>query len=479
MTSKTENKTAQPPTDRRAFLKNSASAIAIAGAASEFTLFSPPIARAALKPEKENLKLGFIKLTDMAPIAIAKELNFFEDEGLNVAAEPQANWKVLLDRVITGELDGAHMLAGQPLGATIGVGTKAHVITPFSMDLNGNGITVAKSVWEEMKQYIPKGPDGKPVHPIKAEALKKVVDKYKADGKPFNMGMVFPLSTHNYELRYWLASGGIHPGFYSPTDISGQIMADVLLSVTPPPQMPATLEAGTILGYCVGEPWNQQAVFKGIGVPVITDYEIWKNNPEKVFGFTADFAQKNPNTVLAVTKALIRAGMWLDAPDNANRQQAVKILSKPEYVGADAAVIANSMTGTFEYEKGDKRPVPDFNVFFRYFATYPYYSDAVWYLTQMRRWGQIPEAKPDSWYAQTAKDVYRPDIYLAAAKLLVADGKAKKEDFPWDSDGYRPPVSEFIDKVTYDGRKPNEYVDKLTIGLKGSQRVSGTSVVSN
>ena len=136
------------------------------------------------------------------------------------------------------------------------------------------------------------GADGKPVHPIKADALKPVVDKFKADGKPFNMGMVFPVSTHNYELRYWLASGGINPGFYSPTDISGQIKADALLSVTPPPQMPATLEAGTIDGYCVGEPWNQAAVFKGIGVPVITDYEIWKNNPEKVFGMTAEFVEK-------------------------------------------------------------------------------------------------------------------------------------------------------------------------------------------
>jgi nitrate/nitrite transport system substrate-binding protein len=479
MTRKSGHPRASKAIGRRAFLKAGASAAAIAGAVPGLGVFAPRIARAALVPEKDALRFGFIKLTDMAPIAIAKELGYFEEEGLYVAVEPQANWKVLLDRVITGELDGAHMLAGQPLGATIGFGTKAHVITPFSMDLNGNGITVAKTVWEEMKQHIPKDADGKPVHPIKADALKKVVDKYKAEGKPFNMGMVFPLSTHNYELRYWLASGGLHPGFYSPTDISGQIMADVLLSVTPPPQMPATLEAGTILGYCVGEPWNQQAVFKGIGVPVITDYEIWKNNPEKVFGFTAEFQKKHPNTVLAATKALIRAGMWLDADGNANRPKAVQILAKAEYVGADANVIANSMTGTFEYEKGDKRAVPDFNVFFRYFATYPYFSDAVWYLTQMRRWGQIPQAKPDGWYAQVAKDVYRPDLYLQAAKLLVADGKAKKEDFPWHSDGYRAPTAEFIDRVEYDGRKPNEYLTKLAIGLKGDQRVSGSKVVAN
>lgn len=433
---------------------------------------------ASLAVEKDELKLGFIKLTDMAPLAIARELGFFEQEGLFVTLEPQANWKVLLDRVITGELDGAHMLAGQPLAATIGYGTKAHIVTPFSMDLNGNGITVSNQVWKMMRPHIPSQPDGLAVHPIQASALKPVVEAFRAEGKAFKMGMVFPVSTHNYELRYWLASGGIHPGFYAPGDISGQVRAEALLSVTPPPQMPSTMEAGTINGYCVGEPWNQQAVFKGIGVPVITDYEIWKNNPEKVFGITAAFAEKYPNTVLALTKALIRAAMWLDENKDANRRQAVQILARPEYVGADAKVIANSMTGTFEYEKGDTRPVPDFNVFFRYFATYPYYSDAVWYLTQMRRWGQIPEGKDDAWFAGIAASVYRPDVYLQAAKLVVADGKAKEAMFPFGSDGYRAPSSEFIDGIEYDGRTPNAYLEKLRIGLKKSEKIVSGEVVS-
>jgi nitrate/nitrite transport system substrate-binding protein len=417
-----------------------------------------------LDVEKDELTFGFIKLTDMAPLAIAYELGYFEDEGLFVTLEPQANWKVLLDRVITGELDGAHMLAGQPLAATIGFGTKAHIVTPFSMDLNGNGITVSNEIWEMMKPHLEMQDDGKPVHPVKASALKPVVDAFKSEGKSFKMGMVFPVSTHNYELRYWLASGDIHPGFYSGTDISGQIQADALLSVTPPPQMPSTLEAGTIHGYCVGEPWNQQAVFKGIGVPVITDYEIWKNNP---------------NTTLAVTKALIRAAKWLDENDNANRMEAVEILSRSEYVGADAEVIANSMTGTFEYEKGDTRDVPDFNVFYRYFATYPYYSDAVWYLTQMRRWGQIGDYKPDSWYDEVAKSVYRPDIYLKAAEMLVEEGHVARQDFPWDSDGYRAPTpsGDIIDGIAYDGKLPNAYIDSLPIGLKGKQVVTGNDVV--
>ncbi len=448
--------------------------IAVIGSLFTMSAILPAHAEDIGWPEKEELKFGFIKLTDMAPLAVAYEKGYFEEEGLYVTLEAQANWKVLLDRVIDGQLDGAHMLAGQPLGATIGFGTQAHIITAFSMDLNGNGITVSNEIWEQMKPHVPQK-DGKPVHPISAESLLPVVNDYKAKGKPFKMGMVFPVSTHNYELRYWLAAGGINPGYYAPHkgDTSGQISADALLSVTPPPQMPATMEAGTIYGYCVGEPWNQQAVFKGIGVPVITDFEIWKNNPEKVFGVSKEWADKYPNTHLRVVKAMIRAAMWLDANNNANRPEAVKILAKPQYVGADADVIANSMTGTFEYEKGDKREVPDFNVFFRHNATYPYYSDAIWYLTQMRRWGQISEGKPDNWYIDTAKKVYRPDIYAKAALALIAEGKAKAEDFPdfASETGFKPPQTEFIDNVTYDGTQPNTYLNSFKIGLKGDTQL--------
>ncbi|OGB24993.1 MAG: nitrate ABC transporter substrate-binding protein [Burkholderiales bacterium RIFCSPLOWO2_02_FULL_57_36] len=428
-------------------------------------------ALAAPKVEKPDLKFGFIKLTDMVPLAIAYEKGYFEQEGLYVTLEAQANWKVLLDRVISGELDGAHMLSGQPLGATIGFGTKADVITAFTMDLNGNACTVSNDVWSQMKKNLPmKG--GKPVHPIKADALKPVIKSFRDKGAPFKMGMVFPVSTHNYELRYWLAAGGVHPGYYAPDkgDVTGQINADVLISVTPPPQMPSTLESGTIHGYCVGEPWNQQAVFKGIGVPVVADYDIRNNVSEKVFGVNKAWAEKNPKTHIAVVKALIRAGKWLDADNGGNRMEAVKIISRPNYVGADMAVIANSMTGTFEYEKGDKRPAPDFNVFFRYHATYPYQSDAVWYLTQMRRWGQIPESKPDSWYLDIAKKVYRADIYQQAAKELIAEGKMTAADFPDFSKetGFRPVQhTKFIDGIAFDGKKPNAYVDSFKIGLKG------------
>src|SRR4051812_30793440 len=232
---------------RRDFLAGSAmGTVALAAGA----LFPQSANAATTGIEKDTLKLGLIKLTDMAPLAIAYEKGYFEDEGLYVTLEAQSNWKVLLDRVIGGELDGAHMLAGQPIGATIGIGTKADVITAFSMDLNGNAITVSNDVWSKMKARIPIGPDGRPQHPIKADALKPVVSEFKAQGKQFKMAVVFPVSTHNYELRYWLAAGGLNPGYYSSGDVTGQTGADVLLSVTPPPQMPSTLEAGTINGYC-------------------------------------------------------------------------------------------------------------------------------------------------------------------------------------------------------------------------------------
>jgi nitrate/nitrite transport system substrate-binding protein len=440
------------------------------------SVFMAPIHAKPLKLEKEQIKVGFIKLTDMVPLAIAYEKGYFEDEGLYVTLEPQANWKVVLDRVITGELDASHMLAGQPLGASIGIGTKADIITAFSMDLNGNAVTVSNAVWQQMKPHVPLDAQGKIVRPVKADALKPVIEQFKTAGKPFRMGVVFPVSTHNYELRYWLASGGVHPGFYSPSDVTGQIKADVLISVTPPPQMPATLEAGTINGYCVGEPWNQQAIFKKVGLPVITDYEIWKNNPEKVIGVTKAWADKYPNTHLAMIKALLRAAAWLDA-SAANRKEAAVLISQAQYVGADVRVISNSMTGTFEYVPGEKRSVPDFNVFYRYNATYPFYSDAIWYLTQMRRWGQIADAKPDSWYLETAKKVYRPDIYLKAAQLLLDEGKLKKEDVPWTSDGFKAPNKDFIDGITYDAHKPNAYIDQFSIGLKGGQKVESGNVV--
>lgn len=427
-----------------------------------------------LSLEKTNLKFGFIKLTDCAPIVIAKEKGFFANEGLQVEVIAQPNWKTLLDNVINGNLDGAHMLSGQPIAATIGIGTKAHIITAYTLDLNGNGITVSNEIWEEMQYNDFDLDDPQPKHPISAKALKPIVQKKLDLGQKLQMGMVFPVSTHNYELRYWLAASGIHPGFYSETDTSGITDAQVELSVTPPPMMPTVLEAGTIQGYCVGEPWNQQAVAKGIGVPVTTNYDIWKNNPEKVFGVTKEWADKYPNCHVAVIKALIRAGKWLDETDASgnliNREEASRILSRSDYVGADYEVIKNSMTGYFYFQKSDKRAMPDFNVFFKYYCTYPWYSDGIWFLTQMRRWGQITEPKSTKWYKDTVEKIYRPDIYLIAADFLLQEGHIKKSDIPWDTSGYKAPTSDFIDGKYFDGKDPIGYLNSHEIGIKDPLR---------
>ncbi len=416
--------------------------------------------------EKPNLELGFIKLTDMAPLAIAKEKGFFAEEGLNVTLEPQANWKVLVDGVAAGEIDGAHMLAGQAIASAAGFGSKVPIIAPLSLDLNGNAITVSNDVWSQIQPKLPKDADGKIKQPVSAAALK---------GMDLKWGMVFPVSPHNYELRYWLAAGGINPGYYLPGDVAGTTGAEMQLSVTPPPQMPSTLEAGTIDGYSVGEPWNQAAVKKQIGVPVITDAQIFPENPEKVFGITAEFAEKNPKTVQALLRALIKAQQWLDVDNGKNRAEAVQILSKPNYVGADADVIAASMTGKFTFAPGDTRDAPGFNIFFDRYAGYPFYSDAIWTLTQMRRWGQIPDDKADQWYFDTAKAVYKPELYLAAAKELSDAGIIPADAVP-QTDGFKAPQSGFIDGIVFDGRKPAAYVATFSIGLKSGQTVTAAGV---
>jgi len=425
--------------------------------------------------EKSDLKLGFIKLTDIAPLVVAKEKGFFAEEGLNVTLEPQANWKVLLDGVTSGQLDGAHMLAGQVLASGAGIGAKQKLITPFSLDINGKGVTISNEVYGLIAPSLPKGPDGKVLHPVSAAALKPVVAKFKAAGKPFKMGMVFPVSTHNYVLRYWLAAGGLNPGFYLPGDTAGTTGAEVQLSVTPPPQMPATLEAGTINGYSVGEPWNQAAVAKKIGVPIIVDPDIAGTTGDKVFGLTEAFAKANPKTVQAITRALIRASMWLDAEGGKNRAEAVKLLASSKYVGADEKVLLASMTGKFTFGGGDTRDTPEFNLFFDQQASYPFWSDAIWFLTQMRRWGQIPEAKPDQWYLDVAKSVYRTDIYDAAAASLVSEGKVPADTFP-RTDGFRVYTRKAIDGVPFDAHKPAAYAASFAIGLKDGQKVTPAGV---
>ena len=401
--------------------------------------------------EKTRLTFGIIPLTDCAALVVAAEKGYFKKHGLDVTISKEASWANIRDKVAIGALDGAHMLAGMPIAASLGVGAiPKPTVTAFSMDLNGNGITVSNELYERMMAADPEAMKGSPTS---ARALKKIIDEDKAKGRPpMTFAMVFPVSTHNYEIRYWMGAAGIDPD------------NDVRLIVIPPPQMVANLRARNIVGYCVGEPWNERAVQAGLGRTIITNYEIWNNNPEKVFGVNLEWAEKYPNTHKAVVCALIEAAQWMDKPEN--RMEVVDIISQKSYVNAPPEVVKMSMTGTFQYARDEAaRPLPDFNVFYRYAATFPWCSHAEWFITQMYRWGQIDKAID---IRKAASSVYRPDIYRAAAKEMgVAypsiDYKTEgTHGGAWTLDDATRPIAmgpdKFFDGMPYDPSKLIAYL---------------------
>jgi len=389
--------------------------------------------------EKKKLNIGFIALTDCAPIVIAKEKGFFEKYGLDVhVAKEGGGWPGIQQKVISGEYDFSHALAGMPIAATLGINGDAHLQALLSLDFNGNGITYGNNIIKQMEKY---GMD-QTKRPLGSESLKKYIDaKHAAEGanyQPLNFGMVHPVSTHNYELRYWMASSGIRPD------------EDTTIKPFPPPTMPSNLIAGNIEGYCVGEPWNERIVLKKKGSTLVTNYDIWNNNPEKVLQARADFVEKYPETTKAVMKAIIEAQMWLDESWE-HRKEAAKILSKPNYVKAPVNVLEKSMTGTFQYLKGqDSEPNPMFNVFANYYAAYPFYSHGMWFITQMYRWGQLDKAVN---MKEVIEKVYRPDLFAEAAKEV----NYSLPPSPWKVDGVDE-YNKFMDGKVYDPNKAVDYI---------------------
>lgn len=439
-----------------------------AGPFTEYQLASPKPNIAKIKAnkiEKPVLKFGMIKLTDCIALVAARELGYFAEEGLSVSIEVQANWKVVQERVVNMELDGSHMLYNHPIGARIGYLGSSNIIAPYNICINGKGITVSTALFKQMQEKDPVlATAGYPL-PVKADSLKAIAKERAAAGNPLRFGMTFASGSHNMTLRYWLASGGVNPGFYEGSnDPVGKKDADVLLSAVPPPQMVANLTANTIDGFCVGEPWNQRAVVDGVGVAVNGDQYVFDGCPDKVFGVAEEWAEKNPNTLHAVVKALIRAGQWLDEKPE-NRKLACEMLANKAYIGTNVEVLAESMLGTYQYTKGDRREAKSFNIFYKRFASFPFKSHAVWGLTQARRWGQIPTNKSDAWYFGIADQTYRTDIYRKAFAELLAEGKVKAEDLPAD-DYQASPAEAFIDKIAFDPKKPNDYIKAFPIGLK-------------
>lgn len=389
-------------------------------------------------PEKTKLKIGFIALTDCAPIVIAKEKGFFKEEGLDVqVAKEGGGWPGIQQKVISGEYDFSHALAGMPIAATLGINGDAHLQALLSLDYNGNAITYGNKIIEQMEKYGL----NKTSTPLSADSLKKYIDaKHELEGdkyQPLNFGMVHPVSTHNYELRYWMAASGIKPD------------EDTTIKPFPPPTMPQNLIAGNIEGYCVGEPWNSRIVLKGEGSALVTNYDIWNNNPEKVLQARADFVEKNPETTKAVMRAIIKAQMWLDESWE-NREEAIKYLAQNNYVKAPVDVLRKSMSGTFLYNKGVDSANPMFNVFANYYASYPFYSHGMWFITQMYRWGQLERAVN---MKDTIQKVYRPDLFEKVAQEVGYTLPPSA----WKKDGVDE-YNKFIDGKVWDPNKAVEYI---------------------
>jgi nitrate/nitrite transport system ATP-binding protein len=347
---------------------------------------APAIARYGL--EKVNLEIGFIGLTDCAPLVVAQELGFFRQYGLEeVLLRREPSWKAIVDGIETGGLDAAQMVAGMPLSMTLGLGGKDPMPTVTSLVLsrNGNAITIKRSLYERGAQSL--------------GSLKSVLKETPEQRHTF--GVVHPASMHNLLLRYWLASGNINPD------------QDVNLTVIPPAQMVANLKAGNIDGYCVGEPWNTRAVLDGDGVVLATDIDIWPSHPEKVLGVREDWIEQHPKTHMALVRALIEACEYCD--DRRNRSQIVELLSQNKYVGVAPEYIRPGFLDP--YDAGTEHPasILRFNQFFVDHSPCPTRAEGLWILTQFARWGLTPF--PKNWVEITER-VRRFDLYGQAAREL-------------------------------------------------------------
>ena len=356
--------------------------------------------------EKKNLTLGFIPLTDSAPLIIASELGFFHHWGLDVTLQKQNSWATLRDKLLAGILDAAQMLAPMPLACSLGLGVeKKAVITPLVLSLNGNAITLSESLRREILEV---NGISHFTLPMAAYLLQKVIEHRKEQGQQkLKFANVFPHSCHNYQLRDWLKSADIAE-------------SDVDILVVPPVNMVGFLESGEIDGFCVGGPWNAKAVRAGIGITALTSFDIWQDSPEKVLGLTEDFYLQNPDTVVALCAALKQACSWLD--NVPNRFEAARILSSTKYLDAEIDVIAPSLLGSCLTQAGEApRSIPSYNQFSvrnNGSINQPELIRGEWLLKQMKQFGQLKGVEIPS---DLVSKVFRPDIY----RLMEASLRCK------------------------------------------------------
>ena len=373
------------------------------------------------KPEKTEVKIGFIPLTDCASVVMASLLGFDKKYGIKIVLSKEASWAGVRDKLGNGELDAAHVLSGLIYGVQMGIGGQKKDMA-ILMGLNNNGQAITLS-----KKLADKGA-------IDGPSLARLM---ASDKREYTFAQTFPTGTHAMWLYYWLAANGVNP------------LKDAKVITVPPPQMVANMRVGNMDGFCVGEPWGHRAIVDGVGITAITTQEIWKDHPEKVLGTTAEFAAKNPNTCRALIAAVLEAGRWIDA-SLANKNKMAEAISDKSYVNTSKDVIDQRIMGRYQNGLGKTWDDPNYMKFYNDgLVNFPYLSDGMWFMTQHRRWGLL---KSDPDYLAVAKSVSQIDLYKDAAAMTKT---------PVPKDVLRS--SKLMDGIVWDGKNPQAYAASFKI----------------
>ncbi|HEU5436531.1 MAG TPA: CmpA/NrtA family ABC transporter substrate-binding protein [Telluria sp.] len=373
------------------------------------------------KPEKEEVRIGFIPLTDCASVVMASVLGFDKKYGIKIVPSKESSWASVRDKMVNGELDAAHVLYGLVYGVQMGVGgPRKDMAVLMNLNHNGQAITLSKKVAD-------KGA-------VDGASLAKLM---QTDKREYSFAQTFPTGTHAMWLYYWLATYGINP------------MKDAKVITVPPPQMVANMRVGNMDGFCVGEPWNHRAIVDGVGITAATTQDIWRDHPEKVLGTTADWVKAHPNTARALVAAILDASKWIDA-SLSNKTKMAETIADKSYVNTSVDVINQRILGRYQNGLGKTWDDPNHMKFFDDGGVnFPYLSDGMWFMTQHKRWGLL-KAEPD--YLATATAVNQIGLYKEAAALAkVAVPKATMRS------------TKLIDGTVWDGKNPKAYADSFKI----------------
>jgi NitT/TauT family transport system ATP-binding protein len=430
----------------------------LATAGSRVRSVPPAGGPAVVRPaESRTVRVGFIPLLDISVLVAAVEQGFAAREGLDLHLIRDVSWANIRDRLAFHQFDVAHMLAPMTVASHLGLGSNpSPAFAPFALGRGGNAITLSVPLYREMQEVA--GLEGGEGALANAVALQQVIHRRRASGrKPLVFGMTYPFSSHNYEFRFWMGAGGIHPD------------RDVVMTVVPPPLTADAIAAGAIDGFCVNAPWNMMAVARGVGRVVAVKADLWPAAPEKVLGVRPGWAQSHPETLSRLIVALDAAARWCDVPDN--RAPLAAMLAGPAYVGAPEDIVRTLLTDRFLVDPdGRMRDIPDYLTFYRDAANFPWVSEALWLYSQMVRWGQAT-LSPEG--AERAAAAYRPDIYrsaLAASDTPIPrfdrkiEGSRAPITIPTTTGTLTLPPDPFIDARPFQADRLADYVAGFGIG---------------